>query len=217
MYDCDLCFSPMIMADSFVNSEKARHNEFKTNDVDNPVIVQFAANNVHDFCEAAKLVCSQSSGVDLNCGCPQRWALKMGIGAHLLSEPETIKNIVSNVRNQISSKYSVSVKLRLLNDINSSVDLCRKLEKAGVTFLTVHGRTKEQKSQPINVDLLKDINLSLQIPLIANGDVKILNDVYTLQDRTGCKGKILMFITNQLYGDIEFEEKCTVFISANSC
>ena len=30
-YDCDLAFSPMIMANSFVRSRKARDSEFTTN------------------------------------------------------------------------------------------------------------------------------------------------------------------------------------------
>lgn len=177
------------MADSFIQSEKARNHEFTTDVNDTPLIVQFAANNVNDFSEAAKLVFPYSSGVDLNCGCPQRWAMKIGIGAHLLSEPETIKNIVLNVKNQVPTDYSISVKLRLLNDAKSSVDLCRKLEKAGVTFLTVHGRTKEQRNEPINTQLLRDITLSIQIPLIANGDIKSLKDAILLQEITGCQGK----------------------------
>lgn len=30
MYDCNLCFTPMIMADSYVKSAKARAHEFQT-------------------------------------------------------------------------------------------------------------------------------------------------------------------------------------------
>lgn len=30
MYECDLCFTPMIMADSYVKSAKARVHEFQT-------------------------------------------------------------------------------------------------------------------------------------------------------------------------------------------
>lgn len=30
MYECDLCFTPMIMADSYVKSAKARAHEFET-------------------------------------------------------------------------------------------------------------------------------------------------------------------------------------------
>lgn len=176
------------MADSFIKSEKARRNEFTTNSQDKPLIVQFAANNVTDFSEAAQLISPHSNGVDLNCGCPQRWATKIGIGACLLSDPDTIKNIVLNTRNKISKEYSVSVKLRLLSNTKSTVDLCRQLEKAGVSFLTIHGRTKDQKTQPINIEALKEIAQSVQIPVIANGDVKSLDDAVLLQKLTTCKG-----------------------------
>jgi tRNA-dihydrouridine synthase 4 len=30
-YNCDLCYTPMILADSFCKSAKARNNEFTTN------------------------------------------------------------------------------------------------------------------------------------------------------------------------------------------
>lgn len=46
----------MILADSFVQSAQARHNEFVTNRSDEPLIVQFAANNPDDFVNAAEMV-----------------------------------------------------------------------------------------------------------------------------------------------------------------
>ena len=63
LYDCDLTFTPMILADSFYNSEQAqtfkisllshfeiypqaRSGEFTTHPTDSPTIVQFAANQV---------------------------------------------------------------------------------------------------------------------------------------------------------------------------
>ena len=67
-YGCDLAFTPMIMAESFANSQKARENEFSTSDNDTPLIVQFASNTIDQFVEAAKLVSNHCNGVDLNCG-----------------------------------------------------------------------------------------------------------------------------------------------------
>ena len=49
LYETDIAYTPMIMADSFSSSSAARDNEFTTNIGDQPLIVQFAANNVHDF------------------------------------------------------------------------------------------------------------------------------------------------------------------------
>ena len=77
LYDCDLAFSPMILADSFYLSQKARDNEFTTNEEDKPLIVQLAANKAEYFSGSAELVSKYCSGVDLNCGCPQRWAWKV--------------------------------------------------------------------------------------------------------------------------------------------
>lgn len=46
----------MIMADSFIQSPKARESEFSTNQNDRPLIVQFAAKEVDDFAAATKMI-----------------------------------------------------------------------------------------------------------------------------------------------------------------
>ena len=59
------------------------------------------------------------------------------------------------------------------------MELCRKLEAAGVSFLTVHGRTIKQKSteaEPVDLEAIRTIRESVQIPLVANGDVFSLED-----------------------------------------
>lgn len=116
LYECDLCFTPMIMADCYVKSAKARAHEFQTDTDDRPLIVQFGANNSSDFVNASNLIIPYCDGVDLNCGCPQRWALNEGYGAHLLKNPEIIKDCVRQLRNHLPSNKTISVKLRLLDD-----------------------------------------------------------------------------------------------------
>ena len=49
--------------------------------------MQFAANTALHFASSAEMVSAHCSGVDLNCGCPQRWAAKEGIGACLINNP----------------------------------------------------------------------------------------------------------------------------------
>ncbi|XP_066995039.1 tRNA-dihydrouridine(20a/20b) synthase [NAD(P)+]-like [Anabrus simplex] len=187
-YECNLCFTPMILAESFIKSPSARNIEFSTNSGDKPLIVQFAANNAYEFAMAAEMVAVSSNGVDLNCGCPQRWAMKEGYGADLLYKPDLLRDIVLQVRNRISLPYTVSVKIRILDDIRKSVDLCQMLESTGISFITIHSRTPEQRSQPISMDALRLIRDSVRIPLIANGDVKNLEDAVKLYEETGCEG-----------------------------
>lgn len=187
-YDCDICFTPMILADSFVQSSKARDNEFSTNKTDKPLVVQFAAKYVNDFLGAAEMVAPYCNGVDLNSGCPQRWAIKEGYGADLLRKPELIKDLVSQVRNRIPNPFTVSVKIRLLKDIRKTVELCRILEKAGASFLTVHARTPDMRNEPIDLNNLKLVRACVQLPLVANGDVKDLESAERLYNESNCEG-----------------------------
>ncbi|XP_043289064.1 tRNA-dihydrouridine(20a/20b) synthase [NAD(P)+]-like isoform X2 [Venturia canescens] len=187
-YNCDICFTPMILADSFVQSARARDNEFVTNKGDTPLIVQFAANNPDDFVNAAQMVYPYCNGVDLNCGCPQRWAMKSGYGCDLLTKPQLVKDMVMQVRNRIPGSFTVSVKIRLLDNIRETINLSSVLEKAGVSFITVHARTQQMRKEAIDLKGLKSIRDSLDIPIIANGDVKTLDDAEKLYKNSNCDG-----------------------------
>ncbi|KAJ8955652.1 hypothetical protein NQ314_006861 [Rhamnusium bicolor] len=188
IYNCDLSFTPMILADSFCQSEKARKNEFTTNLLDVPLITQFAANSVHDFVGAAYLSSPHCNGADLNCGCPQRWAKEQGLGCTMLKKPELIYDIIRQCRNRISKPFSVSVKMRLLNDLEQTVDICKQLEMCGVSFLSVHARTANQLGGDINKVVLKLIKENCNVPVIANGGITSLEKCFELQDETGCDG-----------------------------
>lgn len=187
-FGCDLAFSPMIMSESFAVSEKARLNEFTTSKKDQPLIVQFAANKVDQFVESAKLVSNFCNGVDLNCGCPQGWALREGIGACLIDKPEFVSDLVHQTKNQVRSDLLVSVKIRIHSDYTKTIELCRQVEKAGVSFISVHGRTKSQRSDPVNWEAIKAIKQSVQVPVVANGDIKTLEDVKRIKDLTNIDG-----------------------------
>lgn len=179
----------MILADSFCQNSKARFSEFATTVNDTPLIVQFAANNRDDFVDASKLVYSYADGVDLNCGCPQKWAMKDGYGCALLSKPEVIHDLVKGIRNSLPNNFSVSVKIRILKELNRTIEMCQRLEKCGVSFLTVHGRTPTQKSgDKVNAAALHDVVDSVQIPIIANGGIKTLEDADDLHRQVNCSG-----------------------------
>uniref|UniRef100_A0AAG5CV90 tRNA-dihydrouridine(20a/20b) synthase [NAD(P)+] n=1 Tax=Anopheles atroparvus TaxID=41427 RepID=A0AAG5CV90_ANOAO len=190
-YGTDIAFTSMIMADSFCRSEKARLNEFTTNKDDTPLIAQFAANNVIDFLSATEMVFPYVDGVDLNCGCPQRWAMADGYGSAMLKSPEMIADLLGTVRRNMPNTFSVSVKVRLLSSthLKQTIDMCRQLEATGISFLTVHGRTAAEKTTvPVHRDALREIKQSLTIPMVANGDIFTLDDAQQMHQETKCDG-----------------------------
>ncbi|XP_030377095.1 tRNA-dihydrouridine(20a/20b) synthase [NAD(P)+]-like [Scaptodrosophila lebanonensis] len=192
-----LAFTPMIIAESFNNSEKARQNEFTTSpEDDQPLIAQFAAKDAQEFVTAAQLIYPYCDGIDLNCGCPQSWAISKGYGCGLLRQPELLREVVQCVRRTLPTKFSISVKMRLLSgsdeetSVRRTIDLAQQLEHCGVTFLTLHGRTQAQKhsKDTLNVNAMAEVQKSLQIPLIVNGNVESWRDACELYEQTQAGG-----------------------------
>lgn len=191
-YGADLTFSPMTIANSFCRSERCRQHEFSTNSEDTPMIVQFAANSSTDYLHATEMIQKYADGVDLNCGCPQSWAMQDGYGSYLLKKPEVIEDMLKTVKRNVPSTFSVSVKIRLLNkDIKTTIDFARKMESLNPTFITIHGRTPQQKSSsdnPVDVEALAELKKSLKIPIIFNGDVVSIEEADRFYEATKCDG-----------------------------
>ncbi|OCT87294.1 hypothetical protein XELAEV_18020992mg, partial [Xenopus laevis] len=164
-------YSPMIIATDFVKYVKVRDSEFTTNQGDCPFIVQFAAKEAHVLADAASLVSPFASGIDLNCGCPQRWAMAEGYGACLIKNPELVSDMVRQVHNQVDNPgFPVSIKIRIHTVISRTVDLYRKAEAA------------------VHYDAIKKIKESLSIPVVANGDIESLKEAENVQHITGVDG-----------------------------
>lgn len=79
---------------------------------------------------------------------------------------------------------------RIHKDLRRTVDLCQKAESAGVSWITVHGRTAEERHQPVHYDAIKTIKDSLSVPVVANGDIKYLRDVESTHQLTGVDGRV---------------------------
>ncbi|XP_076861704.1 G-protein coupled receptor 22-like isoform X1 [Brachyhypopomus gauderio] len=119
----------------------------------------------------------------------QRWAMAEGYGACLINNPQLVKDMVRHVRSQLDNpNYAVSIKIRVHRDVRRTVDLCQKAEAAGVSWITVHGRTPDERHQPVHYEAIRTIKDSLTVPVIANGDIRNLQDVESMHELTGVDG-----------------------------
>lgn len=75
--------------------------------------------------------------------------------------------------------------------MNSFVHLqyAKMIQDAGAAVLCVHGRTRENKGKectPADWSLIRKIKEHLSIPVIANGNVAVFDDIQKCLDETGC-------------------------------
>jgi len=115
--------------------------------------------------------------LDLNSGCPSTVTMRDGSGSALMKKPETIAAIVKAIKSE--TDLPVSVKIRIFTDKAKTFELTSTIEKAGVDFITMHGRTARQGySSTADWDMIKAVKDQLSIPLVGNGDIHSAEEGY---------------------------------------
>ncbi|KJE92872.1 hypothetical protein CAOG_03762 [Capsaspora owczarzaki ATCC 30864] len=185
-FGCDLAYTPMTVAENFILSKRGRDNDFSTNEYDHPVIVQFAAKHTEMLCTAAEMVAPYVDGIDINCGCPQRWAMSEGYGSALLRKPQLIYDMVRAAKSRIT--IPVSVKIRINLDFKKTIELAQTAERAGADWIAVHGRTPSMRHEPVILEGIKAVKDNVSIPVVANGDINSMLDVNAVAAATGVDG-----------------------------
>nr|OQO22756.1 hypothetical protein B0A51_07225 [Rachicladosporium sp. CCFEE 5018] len=179
-YNTDITYTPMILAHEFIRSSVARDSDFTTCELErqrtpdgrqHALVAQFASSDPTEFARAAELIAPWVDGVDLNCGCPQSWAIKEGIGCSLMQRPEVVAEMVKSAKARLGPSKTVSVKIRISKDISETQRWIRVVEAAGVNFITIHGRTKSQRSStPPDYEAIRSLIAGAKVPILANGD-----------------------------------------------
>ena len=110
--------------------------------------------------------------IDINMGCPMPKIANSGDGCGLMRTPELAADIVKAVVNAVD--VPVTVKCRLGWDKGSInvLDFTKRMEDAGASLLTVHGRTRSMLYSGVaDWDMIAKVKQQLSVPVIANGDI----------------------------------------------
>jgi tRNA-dihydrouridine synthase C len=155
-----------------------------------PVQVQLLGGDPDRLAQAALVaIRAGARAVDLNFGCPSRTVNRHDGGATLLRYPERIRKIVAAVRAAVPADLPVSAKLRLGWDTIHAIHVnAERAAEGGAAWITVHARTKTQGYRPPAYwKPLAEVRARLGIPLVANGEIRSLDDLRRCQDETGCQ------------------------------
>lgn len=191
----DLCVSEFVRITHTVHSDSIwfKHvPELSTNCETNsgvPCVVQLLGSDPENMAlNALNAVRLGAKTIDLNFGCPAPTVNKHKGGAALLTEPESIFQIVSTVRNRLPETIPLTAKMRLGFENTDLTLVCAEaIARAGACELTVHARTKvEGYTPPAHWEWLKVIADAVNIPIIANGDVFSLDDYVAIKEVSGC-------------------------------
>ena len=161
----------------------------KVNQVEHPISMQIFGGDKESLVNAAKYIDEYSDAdiIDINMGCPVLKVIKSGSGSALLKDPDKIYDVVKAVVEAV--KKPVTVKIRIGWDMESinCVEVAKKIEAAGASAITVHGRTRSQfYSGNADWKYIKMVKEAVKIPVVGNGDVISIETAKKMLDETGC-------------------------------
>jgi tRNA-dihydrouridine synthase 2 len=153
---------------------------------------------------AALHVHQDVAAIDVNMGCPKKFSVSGGMGSALLSDPQRACQIIRKLTDAVSSNTTgivapipVSAKIRLLKDVQSTVDFITALVSAGAKAVAIHGRTVGVPEQnPADWETLESVVTLVKskfpnVPILINGDFYTRDEFTSFRKRTGASGVLL--------------------------
>ncbi len=133
-----------------------------------------------------ELVARGAPRIDLNCGCPSKTVTGRGSGSSLLKEPQHLYEVAKAMVD--ASTVPVTAKLRSgFQDTSLFRENLLAAQESGISFLTLHPRTKvDGYGPPARWDLIAEAKQLLSIPIVGNGDILTVSDAKRMIRETQC-------------------------------
>jgi tRNA-dihydrouridine synthase len=157
-----------------------------------PLAVQVMGNDAELLAEAGAVVArAGADAVDLNLGCPAHNAVRKGVGAALLQDPDKLARLLRAMRGSVPGL--LSAKLRAGYDTSDvAVRNARLVEAAGFDYLAVHPRRGvDHYAGVADWRIIALLRRELSIPVIGNGDAWYASSALRMIEETGCDAVML--------------------------
>ncbi|XP_017340665.1 tRNA-dihydrouridine(47) synthase [NAD(P)(+)]-like isoform X2 [Ictalurus punctatus] len=127
--------------------------------------------------------------VDINSGCPIDLVYKKGGGCGLMTRANKFEQIVRGMNSVLDVPLTVKIRTGVQQNCNIAHKLIPELKKWGVSMITLHGRSREQRYTKLAdwsyIDTCS--KLAAPVPLFGNGDVLSYEDAMRARE-TGVSG-----------------------------
>lgn len=139
-----------------------------------PRSVQIAGADPKMMGDAAKLNADMGAEIiDINMGCPAKKVCNTLAGSALLKNETLVAEILKSVVNAVDIPVTLKIRTGWSPENKNGIKIAQIAEESGIKALSVHGRTRNCFFKgEAEYQTIADIKASVNIPVIANGDIE---------------------------------------------
>ncbi len=198
-YGASLLIGELASAKGLCYSDRKTEELLRVTDGERPMGVQLFGTDPAFFAKACKIAATfEPEFIDINMGCPVPKVVSTGAGSALLKTPELAAQIVTACVEAVDIPITVKMRKGYDKGEDIAVEFATKMEVAGASVITVHGRTRSQMYAPsADWDCIRAVKQAVSVPVIGNGDITSPQLAKQMYDQTGCD---LVMIGRGSYG-----------------
>ena len=187
---CSLVYSEMVSDKGLIYDNCHTLDLTRIDARERPVALQIFGSEPESMATAAQIAARSGPDIiDINMGCPTPKIVKNGEGSALMRQPELAYRIMASVVQAVNIPATVKIRKGWDEDSVNAVEMAKLAEKAGISAIAVHGRTRAQfYAGQADWSIIKAVKESVGIPVIGNGDIRSPLDASRMLTETGCDG-----------------------------
>lgn len=192
-YGAGLTSSEMITSDlSLINTKKSQQRLPQKNEP-GPRAAQIVGTEPKTMADAARFNVEHGAHIiDINMGCPAKKVCNKAAGSALMQDPDLVKKILTAVVSAVDVPVTLKIRTGWAKTQRNALNIAKIAEDAGISSLAVHGRTRNQGYTGFaEFETIRQIKKTLCIPILANGDIKNIDDVHFIFAYTKVDGLML--------------------------
>jgi tRNA-dihydrouridine synthase B len=156
-------------------------------------IVQIAGAEPLTLANAARYCVDTGADViDINMGCPAKKVCNKLAGSALMRDERLVGELLAAVVSAVDVPVTLKMRTGWDLDNRNAPRLAQLAESIGIKLLTVHGRSRACRfNGRAEYDTIATIKQKVNIPVLANGDIRSAADALRILDYTNCDGLMI--------------------------